>query len=64
MSTLFDSPVSTGKGIALDPSYNIYIAGYTASTNFMVKNAFQENYAGPLTLGNCCDGFVTKISPK
>ena len=42
----------------------IYIAGSTAATNFPVKNALQENYAGPLTLGNCCDGFVTKISSK
>jgi hypothetical protein len=65
-SMLLDYPVSVGTGIALDPTYDIYVAGYTASTSFPVKNAFQGSYAGPVSgpLGDCCDGFVTKVSPK
>ena len=44
-------------GIALDPSGDIYLAGYTDSADFPIVNAFQPDYGGGG--GN---GFVTKVS--
>ncbi len=32
--------------VALDPSWNVYLAGYTLSTNFPLRNAFQTSNAG------------------
>lgn len=43
--------------IALDCARNIYIAGYTNSTDFPTKNPLQPNKA------NGYDAFVTKLSP-
>ena len=45
-----------GNGIALDPSGNIYVTGYTASTNFPTLNPRQAVKSG----GN--DTFVTKLN--
>lgn len=46
-----------GWSIAIDWNENVYIAGYTKSTDFpTTPNAYQATYAGIL------DGFVTKIS--
>lgn len=45
-----------GHGIAVDPEGNAYVTGYTASSNFPTRNAFQPSYAGG---GH--DAFVTKI---
>jgi hypothetical protein len=44
-----------GRGIALDPSANAYVAGSTASDNFPLAAAFQGTKPG----GD--DGFVTKV---
>jgi PKD repeat protein len=46
-----------GYGIALDEAGNTYIAGYTDSTNFPKKNAYQKARAGGW------DAFVTKLGP-
>jgi hypothetical protein len=44
-----------GTGIAIDTLGDIYIAGFTASTNFPVRSALQPNTAG----GN--DAFIVKF---
>jgi hypothetical protein len=44
-------------GIALDSDGNIYVAGYTASSNFPTVNAVQP------ALGGLNDAFITKIDP-
>lgn len=46
-----------GHGIAVDSGVNAYVTGYTRSTNFPTKNAFDSS------LGSLYDAFVTKISP-
>jgi beta-propeller repeat-containing protein len=50
------------RGLALDSQHRIYVTGFTCSTNFPVKNAFQ-----PVTHSqNCADGggdaFVTRVN--
>jgi hypothetical protein len=45
----------TGLSIAVDGSNNVYVAGFTASTDFPTMNAFQGNQAN-------IDAFVTKLS--
>ena len=47
-----------GRGVGLDGSGNIYVVGYTGSSNFPTKNAFQSTYGG-----NPFDAFVAKLSP-
>jgi hypothetical protein len=47
--------VGTG-GIAVDPSGNVYMTGYTQSTNFPTANPLQPAYAGST------DAFVTKFN--
>ena len=42
--------------VAMDGSGNAYVTGYTSSTDFPTKNAFQKNYGGGQD-----DAFVTKI---
>lgn len=52
-----------GFGIAVDSSGNAYATGYTRSTNFPVKNAFQPRLGAtncPNSLG-CPDAFVAKL---
>jgi MYXO-CTERM domain-containing protein len=45
------------NGIAVDPSGNAYVTGYTSSTNFPIVSAFQSTLAGGV------DAFVTEVSP-
>lgn len=45
-----------GQGIALDASRNIYLTGYTHSTNFPLQHPLQSAYGG-----GQLDGFVTKF---
>jgi hypothetical protein len=57
-----DTENSHGSGlqsgaIALDANRNVYVTGYTNSTNFPVLNAIQPN------LVNIDDGFITKFNP-
>lgn len=52
----------TINALALDAQHRVYVTGFTCSTNFPVKNAFQ-----PVTVGqNCADGggdaFVTRVN--
>jgi hypothetical protein len=61
----FDS----GESIALDAANNIYVTGFTSSTNFPITNAFTSVLNGGLLRrgGNnyfAYDAFVTKFSPS
>src|SRR5947207_2707210 len=47
-----------GFAIALDAAGNMYVVGYTYSTNFPTAGAFQTTRHGPAN-----DAFVTKINP-
>jgi len=47
----------TGNAIAVDSSYNAYIAGDTQSPNFPTKNGTQP------TFGGGTDAFITKLNP-
>jgi len=44
------------NGMSIDDSGNVYITGWTGSTDFPTRNAFQNNYAGGHN-----DAFVSKI---
>jgi hypothetical protein len=58
-SYLGGSNLDAGFGIALDAEGNAYVTGFTSSTNFPTKNAFQPMLGGPSAAQNV---FVTKIS--
>ena len=46
-----------GIGIALDAGTNVYVTGFTSSTNFPTAKTLRTNYNGNT------DAFVTKLSP-
>jgi hypothetical protein len=48
-----------GRGVALDSTGNIYIAGTTTSSNFPIRTPYQA-----LRAGAGADVFVTKINPS
>ena len=53
-----------GRGIALDPSGNAYVAGFTTSTDFPTgAGAFQPRHGGG-TADFPLDGFVLKLGPE
>ncbi|MGL5346767.1 MAG: SBBP repeat-containing protein, partial [Peptostreptococcaceae bacterium] len=45
-----------GNGLAIDTNQNAYIGGYTSSTNFPVKNAYQSTFQGG------ADAFIVKLN--
>jgi hypothetical protein len=49
-----------GRGIALDAAGNIYVVGFTKSTDFPTLNPTQSSYAGGHTYGDC---WVAKMTP-
>ena len=52
-----------GRGIAVDPSGNAYVAGFTASTDFpTTAGAFQPRHGGGSA--GPWDAFVLKLSPE
>jgi hypothetical protein len=53
-----DNAGADGGAIALDAVGNIYVTGFTQSTNFPTLNAFQPSYGG-----GGGDAFVAKINP-
>jgi hypothetical protein len=63
------SDAEVAGGIAVDPSGNAYVTGYTSSTNFPTTNALVFHLIGTTNnvlnrwAGNH-DAFVTKISPN
>lgn len=46
------------RGIATDSAGQVYIAGFTTSTNFPTRNAFRNTNSGG------ADAFVTKLNPS
>jgi hypothetical protein len=53
------SGTDLGAGIAVDPrSGDVFVTGYTGSTDFPTANALQPNYGGDT------DAFVTRISER
>ncbi len=52
------SLTDAGMGIGLDNASNVYIIGYTVSSNFPLKNAFQNSFPGGIS------GFLSKFSVK
>ncbi len=52
------SSMDTGSAIALDASGNVYVAGYTASTDFPVKGAAQPVFGGGYE-----NAVIFKLSP-
>ena len=53
-----DNTSDNGGAVAVDASGNIYVTGFTFSTNFPTRNAFQT------TNGGSGDAFVAKINPS
>src|SRR4029077_837151 len=53
-----------GAAIAVDSSNNVYVTGFTDSTNFPTKNPFQPAYAGGNPDSFPADVFVTKFDPS
>jgi len=51
------SSADYGTGIAVDSTGNVYLSGYTYSTNFPTQSAMQG------TLGGGSDAFLTKFTP-
>ncbi|MCA1591594.1 MAG: SBBP repeat-containing protein [Acidobacteria bacterium] len=49
-----------GRGIALDSANNVYLGGFTRSSNFPVVNAAQSAFGGDATIFG--DAFMAKIS--
>jgi hypothetical protein len=47
-----------GRGIAVDESGNMYVAGHTSSRDFPVQNAYQATHGGGVL-----DFFISKLTP-
>ncbi len=56
-SYLGGSGADSGQGIAVDSAGNVYVAGFTYSTDFPTQNSVQRQLAGN------DDAFVTKLNP-
>ncbi len=52
-----------GTGIAVDAAGNVYVTGYTASTNFPNLNAFQTNLNQSSIPTGGFDAYVAKLAP-
>ena len=50
-------------GIVTDSSGNIYVTGYTSSTDFPTQNAVQPNMGGCDPSAGCDNVFITKLDP-
>jgi hypothetical protein len=62
-SYLGGSSFDGASGVAVDPSGNVYVRGWTSSANFPTLNAPQATFGGGTSANNMTptDAFVTKI---
>ncbi len=51
-----------GFSLALDSNNNVYLAGYTSSTNFPVVPGSLHTKCGPTSAGKCSTGFVLEVN--
>ena len=58
------STLDFGHGIAVDSDDNVYVAGFTSSTNFPTTNAFQVNLNQSSNIIFNLDAFVAKLAPS
>ena len=56
--TTYSASGNPTQGMAVDQAGNVYVTGYTQSTDFPVQNAIQ-----PVNTTNAPTGFVTKLNP-
>jgi uncharacterized protein (TIGR03437 family) len=56
-------PVSPSQSIATDQSGNLYVTGFTASTDFPVQSSYQSQNKGTPANGTPYVAFVTKLDP-
>jgi uncharacterized protein (TIGR03437 family) len=59
---LDNGPNGTSQGLAVDSAGSAYVTGYTYSTDFPTKNAYQSAKPG-INPGSRRSAFVTKFSP-
>ena len=59
-SYLGGNALDIAQAVALDGAGSVYLAGWTASTDFPTVSPFQGTKAGTITV----DGFITKLSPS
>src|SRR5437879_2503260 len=57
-NTDWRGPLDSPSGISVDPEGNVYVAGYTAASDFPAVNAFISSPPGRVT-----DGFLVKLNP-
>ena len=57
-NTYWRGPLDSPSGISVDPEGNVYVAGYTAASDFPAVNAFISSPPGRGT-----DGFLVKLNP-
>ena len=55
------SDADFGRGIAIDPSGNAYVAGQTSSTGFPTQSPYQSSCKVPVG-GTCSDAFISELN--
>jgi hypothetical protein len=53
------SGIDGGTAVAVAPSGDVYVTGFTASTDFPTENPLQQSHGG-----GSFDGFITKLNPS